>query len=122
VLDRGHARHLYTIRIDPARFTVNRTQFVKALAAENIGTGIHFVPVHVHRYYAERFGYRRGDCPEAELIGDRTISLPLSAGMSEADASDVIAAVRKVAGRYLRRRETVAAARPIAASARGVDA
>lgn len=117
-----HARHLYTIRLDPARFTTDRTQFVKALAAENIGTGIHFVPVHLHRYYAETFGYRRGDFPDAEFIGDRTLSLPLSAAMTETDAVDVIEAVRKVAKHYLRRPATVAVGHPIAAAARGVDA
>ena len=102
-----HARHLYTIQLDLEKLSVDRAQFMKALSAENIGTGIHFVPVHLHRFYQNTYGYRRGDFPEAERIGDRTVSLPLSASMDEDDALDVVTAVRKVALHYLRR-ETVA--------------
>lgn len=104
-----HARHLYTIQLELEKLRVDRAQFMKALSAENIGTGIHFVPVHLHRFYQSTYGYRRGDFPEAERIGDRTVSLPLSASMDEDDALDVVTAVRKVARHYLRR-ETVASA------------
>jgi dTDP-4-amino-4,6-dideoxygalactose transaminase len=103
-----HARHLYTIQLDLDGLSVDRARFIAALAAENIGTGIHFVPIHLHQYYAESWGYRRGDFPHAERIGDRTVSLPLAAGMSEQDARDVVAAVRKVAGRFARRTRRVA--------------
>jgi dTDP-4-amino-4,6-dideoxygalactose transaminase len=103
-----HARHLYTILLQPEQLEVDRGRFLEALAAENIGTGVHFVPVHLHRYYAETWGYRRGDFPNAEYIGDRTISLPLSAAMTEVDAIDVIAAVRKVANRFMRHTVRVA--------------
>jgi dTDP-4-amino-4,6-dideoxygalactose transaminase len=97
-----HARHLYTIRLDLDALAVDRTAFARALGAENIGTGIHFVPLHLHRWYRENLGTRRGDFPVAEAIGDTTLSLPLSPAMTEEDGADVIAAVRKVAMRYRR--------------------
>ncbi len=95
-----HARHLYTLELDLDGLDCDRGRFMGALAAENIGSGIHFVPVHLHRHYRETYGTRRGDHPHAERIGDRTLSLPLSAAMSADDARDVIAAVTKVAHRY----------------------
>ena len=97
-----HARHLYALELDLDRLDCDRARFMGALGAENIGTGVHFVPVHLHEYYRNTYGTRRGDHPHAERIGDRTLSLPLSAAMSEQDARDVIAAVTKVARRYVR--------------------
>lgn len=97
-----HARHLYTLQLDLERLEVDRATFIRALAAENIGSGIHFVPVHLHQHYRDTYGFRRGDYPNAEHIGERTVSLPLAASMTEEDANDVVAAVRKIAGRYTR--------------------
>ena len=75
---------------------------MSALSAENVGSGIHFVPVHLHQHYRDTYGTRRGDHPHAERIGAGTLSLPLSAAMSDADAADVVAAVTKVARHYAR--------------------
>lgn len=97
-----HARHLYTIRLERESLAVDRTAIAHALAAENIGTGVHFVPVHLHRWYRHALGTKRGDFPVAEAIGDSTLSLPLSAAMTDDDAHDVVAAVRKVIARYRR--------------------
>ena len=97
-----HARHLYTLRLQAGSLSAGRPRILEALAAENIGSGIHFVPLHLHRWYAKKLGTRRGDFPVAEAIGDTTLSLPLSAGMTLADAQDVIHAVRKIAHRYRR--------------------
>jgi len=97
-----HARHLYTLALDLEGLECDRGRFMSALSAENIGSGIHFVPVHLHQYYRDTYGTRRGDHPHAEHIGDNTLSLPLSAAMSDADAQDVVAAVTKVARRYAR--------------------
>ena len=95
-----HARHLYTIELDLEQLDCDRLRFMAALGAENIGTGIHFVPVHLHGHYRRTYGTRRGDFPHAEHIGDRTVSLPLSASMGEQDAQDVIFAVCKVASHF----------------------
>ena len=97
-----HARHLYTVLLDLNRLRCSRNEFIAALKAENIGTGIHFTALHLHRYYRETFGYRPGDFPNAEWVGERTVSLPLSAKLTEDDVEDVIAAVRKVVEAYRR--------------------
>jgi dTDP-4-amino-4,6-dideoxygalactose transaminase len=93
-----HARHLYTILLRHERLRIDRHAFRSAIDAEGIGTGVHFVPLHLHTYYQRRYGYRRGDFPVAEDIGARTVSLPLSAGLTEADACRVVEAVRRVVG------------------------
>jgi dTDP-4-amino-4,6-dideoxygalactose transaminase len=98
VRDEGivHACHLYTILLRLEAMRMHRDEFLAALKAENIGTGVHFHAIHLHKYYRERFGYSRGDFPHAEEISDRTLSLPLSPDMTENDVTDVVHAVRKV--------------------------
>ncbi len=91
-----HARHLYTILLQTDRLRLSRNQFIEALKAENIGTGIHFTALHMHKFYRETFGYRQGDFPNAEWIGERTVSLPLSPKLNERDVADVVKAVQKV--------------------------
>ena len=94
--DSRHARHLYTLLLDLDRLQFDRNGFIDAMKKENIGTGVHFTALHLHRYYQETFGHAPGDCPNAEWIGERTVSLPLSTKMTETDVADVIRAVRKV--------------------------
>jgi len=98
--DVRHAWHLYVIGLNLERLTINRAQFIEALRAENIGTSVHFIPVHLHPYYRETFGYKRGDFPRAERVYDRIVSLPFYPKMTEADVQDVIAAVEQVIHRY----------------------
>ena len=62
----------------------------------NIGTGIHFIALHLHPYYQDAFDYKRGDFPNAEFISDRTISLPLSAKLKDKDVEDVIRWVKNI--------------------------
>ncbi|HET8631484.1 MAG TPA: DegT/DnrJ/EryC1/StrS aminotransferase family protein [Thermomicrobiales bacterium] len=97
-----HAQHLYPLLLDLDRLALDRAGFIDALQERRIGTGIHFTAVHLHQYYRERFGYRRGDFPEAEYISDRTVSLPLSPAMTERDVEDVIAAVGDVVAAHRR--------------------
>ncbi len=94
--DRNHVYHLYVVRLEPDRLAIDRAQFIEALKAHNIGASVHFIPVHLHPFYQERFGYRRGDLPQAEIIYDRIVSLPLYPRMTEADVHDVIQAVRHI--------------------------
>jgi UDP-4-amino-4,6-dideoxy-N-acetyl-beta-L-altrosamine transaminase len=98
--DVRHAWHLYTIQLDPERLAINRAQFIEALRAENIGTSVHFIPVHLHPYYRQKFGYKRGDFPNAECAYDRIVSLPLYPKMSEEDVGHVIAAVGKIVRKH----------------------
>ncbi len=93
-----HARHLYTLLVDIDRLGISRDDFQQALHERNIGTGIHFIALHLHPYYADTYGYKRGDFPNAEFVSDRTISLPLSAKLTDEDVEDVVNAVVKVLG------------------------
>ena len=97
-----HAYHLYPVVLRTDRLTADRDAVMNAIQAENVGIGVHFRAVHLHPYYAETFGFRRGNFPNAEYFSDRTISLPLYPRMTDADADDVVAAVRRVIGRYRR--------------------
>ena len=93
--DTYHARHLYTLLVDIDRLRAGRDQIVEDLKAEGIGTGIHFISLHLHPYYRERFGFAPDDFPQSRHISERTLSLPLSARLTAQDVEDVIAAVRK---------------------------
>ncbi len=94
------AWHLYPIQIDSTILRADRAEIFRALRAENIGVNVHYIPVHLHPYYRERFGYRGAEFPVAERAYSRLISLPMFHGMTDRDAEDVIAAVRKVANFY----------------------
>jgi dTDP-4-amino-4,6-dideoxygalactose transaminase len=95
-----HARHLYVLWLRLDRLNITRDQFVDAMKTENIGTGVHYTALHLHKYYRETFGYKPGDMPNTEWIGERTISLPLSPSLSLTDAEDVIEAVRRVCRKH----------------------
>ena len=95
-----HAYHLYTPLLVVEKLSVGRQQIVAAMEAENIGVGIHYEPVHAQPFYRERFDYRDTDFPNATYIGERTISLPLSAGMTEIDVGDVCAALERILRYY----------------------
>lgn len=88
--------HLYPIRLDLEKLTVDRAMIFRALRAENIGVNVHYIPVHLHPYYRDRFGYSGGEFPVAEDAYSRLISLPMFHGMTDEDVDDVIMAVRKV--------------------------
>src|SRR5438477_4855311 len=90
------AWHLYCIRLRLEKLTADRAQIFRALRAENIGVNVHYIPVHLHPYYRERFGYRGGEYPVAEEAYEQLISLPMFHGMDDQDVEDVIAGVRKV--------------------------
>jgi perosamine synthetase len=90
------AWHLYPIRLRLENLSAGRAQIFRALRAENIGVNVHYVPVHLHPYYRERFGYKPGAYPVAEDAYERLISLPMFHGMSDQDVDDVIRAVNKV--------------------------
>ena len=94
--DRNHVYHLYVIRLGLDRLAIDRAQFIEALKAHDVGASVHFIPVHLHPFYQERFGYRRGDLPQAEATYERIVSLPLYPRMTEADVCDVIQAVRHI--------------------------
>lgn len=100
--DRGHAWHLYVIQLALERLTIDRAQFIQELRLRNIGTSVHFIPVHLHPYYRDRFAYRLGTLPQAEQCYERIVSLPLYPGMTDQDVEDVIVAVRDLITRHRR--------------------
>lgn len=89
-----HALHLYTILLDEQRAPLSRDDFMLALHRRNIGTGVHYRAIPSHSAYQKRFGWRPEEYPVADAIGRLTVSLPLSAGLTDEDVEDVIAAVR----------------------------
>ncbi len=91
-----HAYHLYTLLLDVDSLKISRDQFLNEMTKRNIGVGVHYIALHLHPYYQQTYGYKRGDFPNAEWISDRTVSLPLSAKLTDEDAEDVIEAVRTV--------------------------
>jgi len=90
-----HARHLYTLLLR-SEASLTRDKMMAALHAEGIGAGVHYLPISGFSYYQRALPVSLGDFPVAEGVGLRTFSLPLSAGMTEEDVADVIAAVHKV--------------------------
>jgi len=94
-------RHLYILRINPYKLTINRREFFDALAAENVCCNVHYIPVYYFPYY-QKLGYKKGLCPKAEKLYDEMITLPLYYGMSDQDCDDVIRAVEKIAEYYHR--------------------
>ena len=97
--DVNPAWHLYPIRLGVKR-KADRGQVFQALRAENIGVNVHYIPVHRHPYYSQRFGYRGGEYPVAENAYERLITLPMFHGMCDQDVEDVIRAVDKVMSHF----------------------
>lgn len=96
------AWHLYVIRLNTEKLTITRDQFIDELANLNIGTSVHFIPIHTHPYYRNKYGYQANDFPVAYDNYRRMISLPLSPALSDADVAYVIEAVLDIVGRYKR--------------------
>lgn len=92
-------RHLYILRLNPEKLTINRREFFDALAAENVVCNVHYIPVYYFPHY-QKLGYKKGLCPKAEKLYDEMITLPLYYGMSNQDLEDVIKAVEKIAAYY----------------------
>ena len=94
--DTIHARHLYTLLLDTDRIKKTRDEVQQELHESNIGTGIHFISLHLHDYYRKTYGFKPTDFLNAKFISDRTISLPLSAKLADEDVEEVIKAVLEV--------------------------
>jgi len=95
-----HIYHLYTVQLDLERLSITRDHFIEALRAENIGSSVHFIPLHLHPYYRKRFGFSRRDYPIAESVFSRLVSLPIFPGMLDEDVDDVIEAVQKIVSQH----------------------
>lgn len=99
---RSPAYHLFVVRLNLDRLTVDRARFIEELKAEGIGTTVHFIPIHHHPYYRERLRTSPASLPHTEEQFPRLVSLPLFPRMTEADVDDVVEAVQKVGSAFLR--------------------
>jgi len=100
--DHGHCFHLFVARIRPEKAGLSRDEFVQALKDENIGTGIHYRPAHVHSYYQDFYANQhphampKDGLPNSEWSGERLCSLPLWPGLTEEDQDQVVATIKEV--------------------------
>ncbi|MGE5553678.1 MAG: DegT/DnrJ/EryC1/StrS family aminotransferase [Betaproteobacteria bacterium] len=97
-----HAWHLYALRLNLETLRIGRDQFIEELKVRNIGTSVHFIPIHLHPYYRDKYGFKPNDFPVAYANYLRLISLPLNPRLTDQDVSDVIEAVVDVAEHFRR--------------------
>ena len=95
-----HAWHLYVLRLRHEALTIDRDRFIKELAARNIGTSVHFIPIHLHPYYRDKYSYSPLSYPVAFTNYERMLSLPLMPRLDDRDIGDVIAAVQDIVRKY----------------------
>ena len=97
-----HAWHLFVVKLRPGVLSVDRAEFIDALRAAGIGCSVHFIPLHLHPYYRETYGYAPKDFPVAFDCYERSISLPIYSKMSDVDATRVISVVTELLRKYRR--------------------
>jgi dTDP-4-amino-4,6-dideoxygalactose transaminase len=91
-----HAWHLYPLRLDLERLRIGRNEFIEKMRERNIGTGVHFIPLHFHPYYRKINESALEDFPNASNAFERLVSLPIYPAMSDRDAYDVVSAVEDI--------------------------
>jgi dTDP-4-amino-4,6-dideoxygalactose transaminase len=84
-----HAWHLYVVRLAVEELTIDRSEVIRQLGEAGIGSSVHFIPLHLHPHYQRSYGYAPGDFPIAERLFERSISLPIWPGMTEAQIDRV---------------------------------
>jgi dTDP-4-amino-4,6-dideoxygalactose transaminase len=97
-----HAWHLYVLRLNPAALRINRDRFIEELAERGIGASVHFIPIHLHPYYRDKYQYQPTDFPVAYSTYFRLLSLPLHPGLREEEVGLIIDTVRAVAHEHRR--------------------
>jgi len=100
--DVDHAWHLYVLRLRPGALRIHRDVFIEELRQRNIGSSVHFIPIHVHPYYRDKYGYQPDSFPVAYGNYERMVSLPLNPRLTDGDVHDVIAAVLDIVRRQRR--------------------
>jgi dTDP-4-amino-4,6-dideoxygalactose transaminase len=98
--DVEHAWHLYVLRLRGDALTIGRDRFIQELTERNIGTSVHFIPVHIHPYYRDKYGFTPDSFPVAHDNYRRMLSLPLNPGLTDRDVGDVIDAVLDIVRSY----------------------
>ncbi len=95
-----HSWHLYVIKLKFEYLTIDRNKFIEELKERGIGTSVHFIPLHIHPYYRDTYGYKPEDFPVAYETYRRIISLPIYPKMTDDEVERVIEAVKDVIKRY----------------------
>jgi len=91
-----HAWHLYVIKLNLEKLGISRDQFMEKMKGEGIGTGVHFIPLHKHPYYKEKFGFKGEEFPNADFCYERIVSLPIYPGMTDDEVACVSEKVIKI--------------------------
>jgi dTDP-4-amino-4,6-dideoxygalactose transaminase len=91
-----HGYHLFTLQINKERCGLSRDEFINAMSAQNIGVGVHYLSIPEHEYYQKRFEWKPEDYPHAMKIGRSTVSIPITAKLTDNDIGDVINAVKSI--------------------------
>lgn len=91
-----HSWHLYVLQLDLSSLSVDRDKFIELMAKENIGTSVHFIPLHLHPYWRDRYNYKPTDFPVALDVFSKAMSLPIYPKMTDDDVERVISAVIKI--------------------------
>jgi perosamine synthetase len=97
-----HSWHLYVLQLNLERLRINRNEFIELMKQHRIGTSVHFIPLHLHPYYRDTFGYRPEHFPQASTVFERIISLPIYPKMTEADVTYVIDTIRAAVRQHRR--------------------
>ena len=97
-----HAWHLYVLRLQLGRLSIDRAQFIEELKARRIGASVHFIPLHIHPYYRKKYGYSPTDFPVASEEYQRALSLPIYSKMNDGDIERVIHAVKDIVATHRR--------------------
>ena len=98
-----NAWHLYVIQLNLEKLTINRDRFIEELKKRNIGTSVHFIPLHLHPYYKNIYNYKKTDFPNAYNAFKRIISLPIYTRMRKKNIRDVISAVKDIIAKYAKK-------------------
>lgn len=94
--DVSSAWHLYVLRLRTDRLNISRNEFIELLRERNIGTSVHYRPLHMMSFYAKKYGYRPDDFPVALSAFERMISIPLNPSLSDDDVGDVVEAIQAI--------------------------
>jgi dTDP-4-amino-4,6-dideoxygalactose transaminase len=95
-----HAWQLYVLRLRTDELLLTRNDFIREMHERNVGTSVHFIPIHYHEYYRDRYSYKPGDFPVAEESFERMVSLPVHPALTDDDVSYVISAVLEIGERF----------------------
>jgi dTDP-4-amino-4,6-dideoxygalactose transaminase len=96
------SHHLYVIQLETERLRIGRDEFIVQMNERNIGVSVHFIPIHLHSYYAKKYGWTPESFPNATRAYERILSLPLNSTMSLKDAADVVEAVADICSKFKR--------------------